>query len=97
MQFRLHKLGNEELAGKIYWTGSTRSGCAGQYSDCFAENDSAQQQLEVEVLTNKDGEACVAFVSSGDGIIAKTMFCKNKAYLSCQGLRNTTIAASDQV
>jgi len=74
------------LAVKIYWTGSTKSGCAGQHSDCFAEKVSFPvKQVPVEILTNKEGGACVAFSRSAEGYVAKTMFCKSKAYLICKG------------
>jgi len=100
---------SDDLAGKIYWTGLTRSGCAGQFSECFTEEKNEnltfvvdylyeRDQKEVDIISSRESGACVAIITvSQDVTIAKTMFCQSKALLSCQGTLKTIAATTDQV
>jgi len=55
---------------------------------------SAQDQVTVQIINNRDSGACVALATTSDGLIAKTMFCKSKTFLSCQDSANTIQTAS---
>jgi hypothetical protein len=72
------------LLSKVFWTGSTKSGCAGQYSDCFSDGISVAGRFEGTILPSDNGGACVGFAMSGDDFIAKSMPCDRKLYLACQ-------------
>jgi hypothetical protein len=87
---KLHNnLDDIELASKVFWSGTTKSGCAGQYSNCFSDDGS----FEGTILPSENGGACVGFAMSGQEFIAKTMPCDRKFFLACQSLptnRNVT-------
>jgi len=61
------------------------------------KNAFSLQMSSVQILNNKDGGACVAFARTIDGFIAKTMFCKSKAYLSCQNIIKDETDETDKV
>jgi len=76
----------------------TRSGCAGKYSVCFDEEEATPSgEVDFEVITSKEGGACVAMIRAPEGVIAKTMFCKQKAVLACQSSKNTVDSLIDEV
>jgi hypothetical protein len=70
----------------VFWTGSTKSGCAGQYSDCFSEGNNDGDKFEGTILPSDNGGACVGFAMSGDDFVAKSMPCDRKLFLGCQSL-----------
>jgi len=77
-------LGNEETVTRVYWTGLTKSGCVGQYSNCFEEEADLRDVFDFEVVTNKGGGACVAVSSSFNGLMAKALPCNSLVFLGCQ-------------
>ena len=77
----------------MFWTGKTKFGCAGQYSDCFSDGN--DDNYEGTILPNDNGGACVGFALSGDELIEKTMPCERKCFLACQSLRTAKTVISD--
>jgi hypothetical protein len=73
-----------ELIGKVFWTGLKKSGCAGQYSDCFSDGNDGDVRFEGTILPSDNGGSCVGFAMSGDEFIAKSMPCDRKFTLGCQ-------------
>jgi hypothetical protein len=74
----------------VFWTGSTKSGCAGQYSDCFSDGNNDGDKFEETILPSDNGGACVGFAMSGVELIAKSMPCDRKFFLGCQSLGTRT-------
>jgi hypothetical protein len=79
----------------VFWTGTTKSGCAGQYSDCFFDEKSQDGIFEGKILPSDNGGACVGFALSGDEFIVKTMPCDRKFFLACQSHPGTKIVKTD--
>jgi len=75
------------ILAKIYWTGLTKSGCMGQYTNCFEEDTDVGQDFEI--ITNKGGGACVSVTSSSFGFTAKAFPCDTKMLLACEATKNT--------
>ena len=84
---------NEEVVSKVFWTGTTKFGCAGQYTDCFfaTKNDNFGDKI----LASESGGSCVGVAISGDEFVAKTMPCEMKVFLACQAQKNAQIVESD--
>jgi len=77
-------LEDAEVVTRVYWSGFTKSGCAGQYSNCFEEEVDTSDDFQFEVVKNKGGGACVAVTRSFNGLIAKALPCDSKVFLACQ-------------
>jgi hypothetical protein len=90
MQIIYHKV-DAEMMSKVFWTGQTKSGCAGQYSDCFS--DGSDDFFEGTILRSEIGGSCVGFAMSGDEFIAKTMPCDRKIFLGCQSFGERKVTA----
>lgn len=75
---------DEEAVSKVFWTSATKSGCAGQYTQCFVGNNKANLEYEHSILSSKIGGSCVAVTLSGEQLTAKTMPCTTKLFLACQ-------------
>jgi hypothetical protein len=71
---------------KVFWTGSTKSGCAGQYSDCFSDGIDDDDKFEETILPSDNGGSCVGFAMLGVDFISKSMPCDRKLFLGCQSL-----------
>jgi len=82
-------LGDTELVTTVYWSGYTKAGCAGQYSNCFEQEDDLTDDFEFDVIKNKAGGACVAFLRTLNGLTAKAVTCDSKAFLACQTFQET--------
>jgi hypothetical protein len=84
------KIVDAEFVAKVYWTGSTKSGCVGQYSDCFeGAEKSHSDSFDVNILTNEHGGSCVGVAMLADGLVAKAMYCEKKIFLACQSRKDT--------
>jgi hypothetical protein len=68
----------------VFWTGTTKTGCIGQFKDCFIES-SKESIFEGTIVPSDIGGSCVAAIRYGDRFIAKIKPCESKAYLACQG------------
>jgi len=76
-----------DVLTKIYWTGLTKSGCVGQYTNCFKEDSDGWSTFTV--ITNKGGGACVGVTTDKSNFIAKALPCDSKLYLACQATNST--------
>lgn len=85
-----------EFVAKVFWTGSTKSGCVGQYSDCFEGGSGLSNNFDVSIMANEHGGACVGVAMMAEGLVAKAMQCEKKIFLACQG-RNGTRALTKKV
>jgi len=72
---------------KVYWTGMTKSGCVGQYSNCFEED--TDKWVDYEIINNKLGGACVGATVYAKSFIAKALPCDYKLFLGCQSTNKT--------
>lgn len=73
------------MVTKVFWTGATRSGCVGQFKDCFLGVYDYDNFFDGDILYNEGGGACVSVILYGEELIAKTMPCESKGFLACQG------------
>jgi hypothetical protein len=74
----------------IFWTGMTKTGCSGQYSNCFGDDSNVtNDRLDVEIMENRVKGACVGVTAHPDGVLARTLGCETKLLLACQGRKNT--------
>jgi hypothetical protein len=83
---------DEEVVSKVFWTGATKSGCVGQFKDCFIgidENERIRNFFRGIILASDVGGACVGVILYRFQLIAQTMPCQSKGFLACQG--NSTI------
>jgi hypothetical protein len=76
-------LANEEVVFKVFWTGVTKTGCAGQFTDCFDKAYSIGFEGIQKILTSEFGGACVGVTLSNGNFIAQSMSCEKKNFLSC--------------
>lgn len=79
---------DHELISRVFWTGTTKSTCEGQFSDCFDRNDDhgdSEFLLYKNILASFNGGACVGFVILDKLVIPKALPCESKAFLACQG------------
>jgi hypothetical protein len=77
----------------VFWTGTAKTGCVGQFKDCFIDA-SEESIFEGTILPSDIGGSCVAVIRYGDRFLAKIKPCESKAYLACQGsstVENATI------
>jgi hypothetical protein len=84
---------DKEVLFRVFWTGTTKTGCVGQFKDCFIDV-SKESIFEGTILPSDIGGSCVAVIRYGDRFIAKIKPCESKAYLACQGsstVENATI------
>jgi hypothetical protein len=80
----------------VIWTGTTKSGCAGQYTNCFSDGN--ENSLDgARILTSDNGGACVGFALSGDEFITKTMPCEKKCFFACQSLHTAIAVVNDVI
>jgi hypothetical protein len=82
-----------EVVGKVFWTGTTKSGCTGQYTDCFFRTKN--ETFEDKILASDNGGSCVGVALLGDEFVAKTMPCETKVFLACQAQINAQTVESD--
>lgn len=68
----------------MFWTGATKSSCAGQYSECFFQEDSSLSE-EKKLYSDNKGACVGVFFFNDYDYIAKTLPCESKAFLACQG------------
>lgn len=70
---------------KVFWTGATKSGCAGQFVNCFVD-DGGMQQLDYEkkIMTSESGGSSVGVIFVIDKITVKTLPGETKMYFACQ-------------
>jgi hypothetical protein len=78
------------LGTKVYWTGVTKSGCGGQYTDCFLEAGARNIGYKKNILPSDGGGSCVGVTNYGKSIIAKTVPCETTLYLACYGMNFRT-------
>lgn len=75
----------EEVVTKVFWTGATKSGCAGQFVDCFVDGGGMKQlNYEKRILTSESGGSSVGVFFSVNKFTAKTMPGETKMYFACQ-------------
>jgi hypothetical protein len=86
---------DEEVNTKVYWSGVTKSGCAGQFTNCFRQDIGVK--ISYEILASENGGACVGVTSSDKKLIAKALPCETKLFLACQGEGVATISASVRI
>jgi len=92
--------GREELSSNVYWTAFTRSGCAGKFTNCFEEEIdliSLMNTFDFDIITSKEGGACVALIRGHETFVAKTIFCDQKVSLGCQPSIQTVNSPIDKV
>lgn len=84
-----YALVDEEAVTKVFWTGATKFGCAGQFVDCFVE-DGGMQQLDYEkrILIGDSGGSSVGVLLSSNKFTAKTMPGETKMYFACQSKKS---------
>jgi hypothetical protein len=73
------------LGTKVFWTGVTKSGCAGQFTDCFLEAGDINIGYKKIILPSDSGGSCVGVTNYGNSIIAKTVPCETTLFLACYG------------
>lgn len=85
---------DEEAVSKVFWTSVTKSGCAGQYTQCFVGDDKANLEYGHRILSSATGGSCVGVSLSEQQLseqertmqlTAKTLPCTTKLFLACQG------------
>lgn len=85
---------DEDAVTRVFWTGASKSGCAGQYSDCFLETKSHNIDYQKTILASETGGSCVGVAITEGNFVAKTMPCRAKVFLACQG---KTIRSAEQI
>jgi hypothetical protein len=78
-----------EFVAKVFWTGTTKSGCVGQYSDCFDGGGGLSESFDVNILANERGGSCVGVAMLANGLVAKAMYCEKRIFLACQSRKDT--------
>lgn len=77
----------DEAVSRVFWTGATKSGCAGQFTNCFNQGIKQKNEYSFDKDFASDiGGACVAakyFISQT--FMAKAIPCQSKAFLACHG------------
>jgi hypothetical protein len=68
----------------LAWSGATRQGCAGQYSNCFG-NESRLMSTEIKIYSTATDGNCLAFFVGTVDASRKTLPCKTKLRLLCSG------------
>lgn len=84
------------LGTKVFWTGVTKSGCVGQFSDCFLEAGELNIGFKKSILPSDSGGSCVGVTNYGNSIIAKTVPCETTLFLACYG-KNFRSTASIEI
>lgn len=69
---------------KVFWTSATKSGCVGQYTQCFVGDNKANLDYEQSILSSARGGSCVGVSVAGLQLTAKAMPCTTKLFLACQ-------------
>lgn len=83
------------MASKVYWTGTTRSGCAGQFTNCFEET--SEDDFEEKIVASGKGGACVAVTTQSESLLAHSLGCDSLVLYACQSTKNTPSLILDNV
>lgn len=80
----------DEAVSRVFWTGATKSGCAGQFTNCFHQGIIQNDYPYEKDFGSDIGGACVAVKYFIDqtfqcNSLAKAIPCQSKAFLACHG------------
>jgi len=78
-----------ELETNIFWTGATRTGCAGQWTDCFPDAQEREYFNFTEVMGTEGGCLGMSMVG-GQNLGARSLPCSSRLQPICYSWKGFT-------